>query len=170
MITISDIEISRFRSIRDAKFEDLHDFSVLAGLNNSGKSNFLRALNLFFTGRPEPELLFNLARDYYRGELSAKKKKNIRISVHFTLPKTFRFRGGLKSVEDLLGRDFTITKEWAFRQTDTTVYLNGSTTPLRELSDSTLTRCLQKRGQRGQTSSLPIRRERLLSEKRKWLH
>jgi len=130
MITIHDIEISRFRSIRDAKLADLHDFSVLAGLNNSGKSNFLRALNLFFTGRPEPELPFNLARDYYRGELSAKRKKNIHISVHFTLPKSFRFRGGLKSVEDLLGRDFTIKKEWAFRQTDTTVYLNGSPMPL----------------------------------------
>ncbi len=130
MITISDIEVSRFRSIRDAKLAALTDFSILAGLNNSGKSNFLRALNLFFTGRPEPELPFNLARDYYRGELLAKKKKNIRISVHFTLPKSFRFRGGLKSVEDLLGRDFTITKEWAFRQTDTTVYLNGSLMPL----------------------------------------
>lgn len=130
MITIRDIEISRFRSIRDAKLAGLHDFSVLAGLNNSGKSNFLRALNLFFTGQPEPELSFNLTRDFYRGELSAKKRKNIRISIHFTLPKTFRFRGGLKSVEDLLGRDFTITKEWAFRQTDTTVYLNRSLTPL----------------------------------------
>ena len=130
MITIRDIEISRFRSIRDAKLAELQDFSILAGLNNSGKSNFLRALNLFFTGRPEPELPFNLARDYYRGELSAKKKKNIHISVHFTLPKSFRFRGGLKPVEDLLGRDFSITKEWAFRQTDTTVYLNGSPTPL----------------------------------------
>ena len=130
MITIRNIEISRFRSIRYAKLSDLHDFSVLAGLNNSGKSNFLRALNLFFTGQPEPELPFNLARDYYRGELSAKKKKNIRISVHFTLPKSFRFRGGLKPVEELLGRDFSITKEWAFRQTDTTVYLNRSLTPL----------------------------------------
>lgn len=130
MITIRDIEISRFRSIREAKLSDLQDFSVLAGLNNSGKSNFLRALNLFFTGRPEPEVPFNLARDYYRGELTAKKKKNIRISVHFTLPKNFRFRGGLKSVEDLLGRDFTITKEWAFRQADTIIYLNESSSPL----------------------------------------
>jgi hypothetical protein len=130
VITIRDIEISRFRSIRDATLSDLQDFSVLAGLNNSGKSNFLRALHLFFTGRPEPELPFSLARDYYRGELSAKRKKNIRISIHFTLPRSFRFRGGLKPVEDLLGRDFTITKEWAFRQTDTTVYLNNSLTPL----------------------------------------
>jgi hypothetical protein len=130
MITIQNIEISRFRSIRDATLSGLQDFSVLAGLNNSGKSNFLRALNLFFTGQPEPGVPFDLTRDYYRGELSAKKRKNIRISVHFTLPKVFRFRGGLKSVEDLLGRDFKITKEWAFRQIASAIYLNNSVTPL----------------------------------------
>jgi hypothetical protein len=130
MITIRDIEIGRFRSIRDAKLSGLQDFSVLAGLNNSGKSNFLRALNLFFTGRPEPDVPFNLSREYYRGELLAKRRKNIRIAVHFTLPKAFRFRGGLKPVEQLLDREFTITKEWGFRQTETTVYLNHSGTPL----------------------------------------
>jgi AAA15 family ATPase/GTPase len=118
MIVIRDVEISRFRSLRDTKLENLHDFSILAGLNNSGKSNFLRALNLFFTGRPEPEIQFNLVRDYYRGDLSAKRKKNIRISVHFTLPSLFNFRRELKSVEELLGRDFTITKEWGFRQNE----------------------------------------------------
>lgn len=130
MITIRDVEISRFRSIREAKLACLEDFSVLAGLNNSGKSNFLRALNLFFTGQPEPDVPFDLARDYYRGELSAKKRKNIRISVHFTLPKSFRFRAVLKPVEELLGRDFVLTKEWAFRQTDAVVYLNNSEAPL----------------------------------------
>lgn len=130
MIAIQDVEISRFRSIRDSKLRNLQDFSVLAGLNNSGKSNFLRALNLFFTGRPDPDTSFDLARDYYRGELSAKKRKNIRISVHFTLSKTFRFRRGLKPVEDLLGRDFTLTKEWAFKQPEPSVYLNGSGQPM----------------------------------------
>lgn len=130
MITIRDIEISRFRSIHFAELADLRDFSVLAGMNNSGKSNFLRALNLFFTGRPEPELPFSLTRDYYRGELSSKKKKSIRVKVRFTLDKSFRFRDSLKPVEELLGRGFAITKEWTFRQTDTAVYLNESPTPL----------------------------------------
>lgn len=130
MITIRDVEISRFRSIREARLSNLVDFSVLAGLNNSGKSNFLRALNLFFTGQPEPDTPFDLARDYYRGELSVKKKKNIRISVHFTLPKVFKFREGLKAVERLLGRDFKLTKEWAFRQSGSKMYLNDSNRPL----------------------------------------
>lgn len=130
MITISDVRVSRFRSIREAKLSDLKDFSVLAGLNNSGKSNFLRALNLFFTGRPEPDAPFDLMRDYYRGEVSTKRRKKVSVSVHFTLPNRFRFRRELTTVESLLGRDFTLKKEWAFRQLDAAVYLNNSDAPL----------------------------------------
>lgn len=130
MITIRDITINRFRSIREARLDALEDFSVLAGLNNSGKSNFVRALNLFFTGRPEPEIPFDLMRDYYRGELSAKKRKAISISVHFTLADLFRFRPGLVPVEQLLGRDFSIRKIWSFRQLEPSIYLNDSAIPL----------------------------------------
>jgi hypothetical protein len=130
VITIRDIRVSRFRSIRDASLEALEDFSVLAGLNNSGKSNFLRALNLFFTGEPEPDTPFDLMRDYYRGELSAKKRKEISISMHFTLSDSFRFRPGLAPVEELLGRDFWIKKEWAFRRPEPSIYLNDTGEPL----------------------------------------
>jgi len=130
VITVRDITINRFRSIRESELEALDDFSVLAGLNNSGKSNFLRALNLFFTGRPEPEIAFDLMRDYYRGELSAKKRKEISISLHFTLADPFRFRPGLVPVEQMLGRDFSIKKIWSFRQLEPAIYLNDSATPL----------------------------------------
>src|SRR5438477_12282095 len=118
MIIIRDVEVSRFRSIRDATLANLGDFSVLAGLNNSGKSNFLRALNLFFTGSPEPRLGFELARDFYRGERSAKKKKRITVSVHFSLPASFRFRAGLEGAESLLSSDFTIRKTWTADSAD----------------------------------------------------
>lgn len=134
MITIRDIRVSRFRSIRDSSLEALDDFSVLAGLNNSGKSNFLRALNLFFSGEPEPDTPFDLMRDYYRGELSAKKRKEISIVVHFTLSDRFRFRPGLAPVEQLLGRDFSIKKIWSFRQSEPSIYLNNAVEPL-EVAD-----------------------------------
>jgi AAA15 family ATPase/GTPase len=130
MITIQSVEINRFRSIRESLVSDLKDFSVLVGLNNSGKSNFLRALNLFFTGQPEPGKPFDLARDYFRGELSAKKKKVVRVSICFTLPSTFRFRKELKVVEVLLGRDFKITKEWTSQKSEPTIYLNDSAASL----------------------------------------
>jgi hypothetical protein len=130
MIVIRDVHVSRFRSIRESKLVDLKDFSVLAGLNNSGKSNFLRALNLFFTGRPEPQTPFDLIREYYRGDLRAKKRKTISVSVHFSLPSTFSFRHELEPVENLLGRDFTIRKEWIYRQQESVAYLNESPTAL----------------------------------------
>jgi len=130
MIILKNIEIKNFRSIREARLTNLEDFSILAGLNNSGKSNFLRALNLFFTGKPEPDLPFDLMRDYYRGGLSARKRKNISISIQFVLPQLFKFRSELDSVERLLGRNFNLKKEWGFRQFEPTVYLNNSNTPL----------------------------------------
>jgi len=46
MQLIEKIEISKFRSLKDVKILDLGNFSVLAGLNNSGKSNVLRALSV----------------------------------------------------------------------------------------------------------------------------
>lgn len=130
MITIRDVEISRFRSIRKACLENIQDFSVLAGLNNSGKSNFLRALNLFFSGRPEPGLNFSLSRDYYRPDISSKKKKTISVSVHFTLSDLFKFRRELSNAESLLSRDFIIKKEWSYKQTEPAVFLNEDRTPL----------------------------------------
>jgi AAA15 family ATPase/GTPase len=36
-----DVHVSRLRSIRESELTNLADFSVLAGLNNSGKSNFV---------------------------------------------------------------------------------------------------------------------------------
>ncbi len=112
MRLFDEVHVSRFRSIREATLSDAADFSILAGLNNSGKSNFLRALNLFFTGEIEPGVSFRLDRDYYRPETRSRKKKVIEISVHFDLPESFRFRKRLESVEELLGRQFTITKRW----------------------------------------------------------
>ncbi len=130
MIILRDIRVSRFRSIRDAELPSLEHFAVLAGLNNSGKSNFLRALNLFFTNRPEPALEFDLARDFYRGERSAKKKKRIAVSVHFSLPSTFRFRKGLEAASTFLGSDFTIRKSWTAERRDPEIYLGDSELPL----------------------------------------
>lgn len=68
MHLISTIEVEGFRSIRKGKVDDLGDFTALAGLNNSGKSNLLRALNAFFGGHSEPGRPLNLATDHlYKG-------------------------------------------------------------------------------------------------------
>ncbi len=58
--------VSRFRSIRKASLEDAREFSVLAGLGNSRRSNLLWAINPFLTGAVEPGVPFRLGRDYNR--------------------------------------------------------------------------------------------------------
>jgi len=135
MKLITGIEISGFRSIREACLKDIGNFSTLAGVNNSGKSNYLRALNLFFNGEVEPQFGFNINKDYYRPDASKqKKKKRIRIKINFSLPSNFNFRKGLKEVETLLkpsgSSSFSITKEWIKEFPSPNVYLNDQIDPL----------------------------------------
>lgn len=113
MRLISDVRIRGFRSIRDAQLLDLADFTVLAGLNNCGKSNVLRSLNAFFNGYTEGAQPVRVDDDYFRQDLSKKKQKRINVTVSFDLPKEFNFSKRLKAVEALLGgRKFRISKEW----------------------------------------------------------
>ena len=48
MQLIQKIEIENFRSSVSVNLSNLSDLVVFAGANDSGKSNILRALNLFF--------------------------------------------------------------------------------------------------------------------------
>jgi energy-coupling factor transporter ATP-binding protein EcfA2 len=123
---ISEVEIKGFRSIRHCKLESLGDFTVFAGLNNSGKSNFLRALNAFFNDQTDPERWIDVDNDYFRPDLRKKKKRQISISVNFSLPDRFKFRKGLDAAQRLLGgNEFTISKTWNRKDTLPSYQLNG---------------------------------------------
>jgi predicted ATP-dependent endonuclease of OLD family len=50
--TIKKVTIKNFRSIVREEFKPAR-FTVFVGQNDSGKSNFLRALNLFFNGETD---------------------------------------------------------------------------------------------------------------------
>jgi len=113
MKLVSKINITAFRSLRSVQELDLDDFTTLAGLNNSGKSNVLRALNAFFNGETDSNQPINVDNDYYKPDLKWKKAKQISIAVHFTLPDHFKFRKGLEPVQEFLNGDaFKITKTW----------------------------------------------------------
>lgn len=70
MDIVSKIEIKHFRSFDggsgrpQVKVEELVDLNVFSGANDSGKSNVLRALNLFFNGEISPGVKFNKDRDF----------------------------------------------------------------------------------------------------------
>jgi hypothetical protein len=83
MQLIKKIEIHRFRSISDISIEAA-ELTILSGLNNSGKSNVLRALNLFFNGETSYGSPFNFRKDYNRAFTGqARGKREIKITLHF---------------------------------------------------------------------------------------
>jgi len=123
MQIISGIKIRGFRSIKEIDISDLSDFNCFAGLNNAGKSNILRAMNLFFNDQIETGQNLEFERDYYRPNLRKRMRTDrcIEISIEFNLPDVFKFRSGLEPVSRLfLGKKrFEITKKWIREKTAT---------------------------------------------------
>jgi predicted ATPase len=113
MKLISGFSITNFRSIRRVELESVGDLTAVCGLNNSGKSNVLRALNLFFNDETDPGVPFDLGTDFSKLGASRRQKQKVSITVSFQLPAFFRFRKELEPVQKLLNSDsFSITKEW----------------------------------------------------------
>lgn len=80
---ISKIEISRFRSISSTSIE-LDEINIFSGKNNSGKSNILKALNLFFNSESGSAEKFDFTRDYNRAFTGqARGRRVAKIKVHF---------------------------------------------------------------------------------------
>lgn len=91
MDIIEKIEIKHFRSFDGGKdqeklrIEGLSDLNVFSGANDSGKSNVLRALNLFFNNEISPGISFNKNRDFskiaanrFNEDLEKRKKNQVR--------------------------------------------------------------------------------------------
>ncbi|WP_186097601.1 ATP-dependent nuclease [Burkholderia gladioli] len=86
---IQRVKIKNFRSLADAEI-CLKDYTAVVGLNDSGKSNFLRALNLFFNGQTDvgSQLLFE--KDFsQQAKIIDRKAKQIEIEVEFSPPKNY---------------------------------------------------------------------------------
>ena len=114
MKLVRSVHISGFRSIRDQTLTELGSFTGLVGKNSSGKSNVLRALNLFFNGEVEPRKPLVFSRDHFK-ESHSKRKKQISITVDFNVPTQFKFRKELAHLQTL-GASFSITRTWELDQ------------------------------------------------------
>lgn len=73
MKIISKVEINYFRSIYSVNLLKNNDVNVLIGGNDSGKSNVLKALNLFFNNETELNIPF-----YFYDDLSRLREKEAR--------------------------------------------------------------------------------------------
>ncbi|MFG1247244.1 ATP-dependent nuclease [Xanthobacter flavus] len=87
---ISQIMIRNFRSIASADIPG-EWITTLVGANDAGKSNVLRALNLFFNGETNPGEPFDFSRDFNQfAEARVRKAPQIEIRIRFRLPESYR--------------------------------------------------------------------------------
>jgi len=115
MNLIKEIEIGYFRSIYKINATKLSDMNVIFGRNDSGKSNVLRAMNLFFNNRTNPDTLFDFERDLCHARLaeteaSKDARKFISVKVTFNTPSNWR---------PSLGKEFYVKKSWSVTRQDT---------------------------------------------------
>lgn len=155
-VFIEKVEIKHFRcfdgSIKEPNVElvDLKDINIISGANDSGKSNILRALNLFFNNEIIPGIPFDLNRDLcklqkQRSDQRVQEKREsgakdvrqrdlwVKIKVHFYNPK-----GGI------LPEHFYVEKIWDRSQNGVKIATNHKKDNQNKLTDN------QKRAADGQ--------------------
>lgn len=83
MKIIEKIEIHRFRSISDVSIET-NELVIFSGINNSGKSNVLKTLNIFFNKESSFGQKYDFDKDYNKAHTGqAGGKRAIKITLHF---------------------------------------------------------------------------------------
>ncbi len=90
---ITNINIRNFRSVRNLSFNP-GKLAVLVGKNDSGKSNVLRALNLFFNGRTMPDEYLDFEVDHNVFNHPNRRAKEISIKLEFKMPESYRATNG----------------------------------------------------------------------------
>lgn len=104
---IKRIEVNYLRSLYRLEIRDVGDLNVIFGKNDSGKSNLLRALNLFFNGHPEPGRDFDFSLDMSdirkREARDAKGKQFIWIKITFSVPTNYK---------NSLGSEIEVKRQW----------------------------------------------------------
>lgn len=108
MQLIKEIEISYFRSFYKFKLRSLNDLNIIFGKNDSGKSNLVRALSLFFAGEPDHDEEFDFAMDFCDQRLQESNdsediRKFLYVKITFNTPKSF---------QRSLGKTFYVKRQW----------------------------------------------------------
>jgi len=119
MKIIEQIEIKNFRSFGNRKKESYkvtkcNDLNVISGANDSGKSNILRALNLFFNGNTDINSFFDFGRDFYRKsdpDENDIKEELVTIKIWFRNSRNKNKNRNNRS-KTFLPESFWVSKKW----------------------------------------------------------
>jgi predicted ATPase len=108
MQLIKEIEIAYFRGFYKFKLRNLSDLNVIFGKNDSGKSNVIRALSLFFSGNPDRSQAYDFVIDFCDQRLresadSEDIRKFLYVKITFNTPKSF---------QRSLGESFYVKRQW----------------------------------------------------------
>lgn len=91
---IKNIVVKNFRSIVYQEF-DTQQLNIFVGANDSGKSNILRALNLFFNNKTDYNKDFKFEHDYSKfAPIVQKKAKEIVIALEIYPPSNYTLHNG----------------------------------------------------------------------------
>jgi predicted ATPase len=111
---IDEIEISYFRSFYKFKIRNLRDLNIIFGKNDSGKSNVMRALNLFFSGAPDHVHPFEFPIDFSEQRMKESEenedvRKFLYVKITFNTPPSY---------QRSLGKKFYVKRQWTVSRGD----------------------------------------------------
>ena len=106
MRIIDRVEINYFRSVYSANLNKTSDINVFVGTNDAGKSNLLKALNLFFNNHSELNSEFSFAQDLCRFRAEEARAAKGRATIWIRV--TFNNFLGWRSLPD----KFSIKRSW----------------------------------------------------------
>ncbi|MEE8294608.1 MAG: AAA family ATPase, partial [Sphingomonadales bacterium] len=119
MKLIEQIEIKNFRSFGNRKQETtkvvkIGDLNVFSGANDSGKSNILRALNLFFNGKTNLEDFYDFEKDFFKKENKDEKdiKEELTTIKLWFINSRNKNKNKNRETSSYLPGKFWVSKKW----------------------------------------------------------
>ena len=92
-IIIKSVSIQNFRSIKKDTVK-LNNTNIFVGLNDAGKSNYLKAINLFFNNETDYKTVFDFQRDFtHLYNPRSHEAKTISIELELEVPDSFKDSG-----------------------------------------------------------------------------
>lgn len=106
---IDRIAVKYFRSINNQTVRECLPLNIITGPNDVGKSNLLRALNLFFNGGTSDGRNLVFSDEFSHSRLESVRKESVKGKQFIQIEITFNCRG---SFSKTLPPKFTVKKTW----------------------------------------------------------